>query len=213
MRISLERGAANEHTDRFSSTSGVFFFVLNSEHTRALPIPASRTVRHPLGGRPPAIFWVTATMALSRCHDGRQTASDRRQALPGYNLCPVRFGMRAARAGEIIGLIEQVFALAVGFCQNDAGTSAAGVARVIMAAGSVSAGLGLGVGAIVVAGQRAINFWSGSLLFLQAVHLYVMTPCSIRHVGGVIRTEGPGRAAHGAQDVAEVITDQAARAG
>ena len=173
LRKEVAEPALHEHTDRFIKYIwSVFFFVLTVNILGLLPIPAvSNLFGVHLGGTATGNIWVTATLAIITMIvmviNGVRIGGKHYLA----HFCPGPIWMAPLLVPvEIIGLIAKVFALAVRlFANMIAGHILLAVLlSFIMAAGSVSAGLGFGVGALVVAGSVAINFLELFVAFLQA---------------------------------------------
>jgi F-type H+-transporting ATPase subunit a len=211
--------ALHEHTDRFIKYIwSVFFFVLTVNILGLLPIPAvSSLVGTHLGGTATGNIWVTATLAVITMV--MMIANGLRIGGRDYlaHFCPGPIWMAPLLVPvEIIGLIAKVFALAVRlFANMIAGHILLAVLlSFIMSAGSVSAALGLGVGALVVAGSVAINFLELFVAFLQA---FIFTFLTTLFIGmSVVFHHGEHdkhrEVHHDPHDVVEVNPDQAARA-
>jgi F-type H+-transporting ATPase subunit a len=173
LRKEVAEPALHEHTDRFIKYIwSVFFFVLTVNILGLLPIPAvSSLLGQHLGGTATGNIWTTATLALVTMV--MMVVSGLRLGGKAYlaHFCPGPIWMAPLLVPvEIIGLIAKVFALAVRlFANMIAGHILLAVLlSFIMAAGAQSTGLGLGVGALVVAGSVAINFLELFVAFLQA---------------------------------------------
>jgi F-type H+-transporting ATPase subunit a len=150
----------------------VFFFVLTVNILGLLPIPAvSSLFGLHLGGTATGNIWVTATLALITM--AMMVINGLRIGGKSYiaHFCPGPIWMAPLLVPvEIIGLIAKVFALAVRlFANMIAGHILLAVLlSFIMSAGSISAGLGLGVAVPVVLGSAAINLLELFVAFLQA---------------------------------------------
>jgi F-type H+-transporting ATPase subunit a len=173
IRKEVAEPALHEHTDRFIKYIwSVFFFVLTVNILGLLPIPAvSSLFGMHLGGTATGNIWVTATLALITM--GMMVINGLRIGGKHYiaHFCPGPLWMAPLLVPvEIIGLIAKVFALAVRlFANMIAGHILLAVLlSFIMAAGSISAGLGLGVAVPVVLGSAAINLLELFVAFLQA---------------------------------------------
>ena len=173
LRKEVAEPALHEHTDRFIKYIwSVFFFVLTVNILGLLPIPViSNLFGTHLGGTATGNIWVTATLALVTMV--MMVANGVRLGGLAYlaHFSPGPIWMAPILVPvEIIGLIAKVFALAVRlFANMIAGHILLAVLLTfIMAAGSISTGLGLGIGALVVAGSVAINFLELFVAFLQA---------------------------------------------
>ena len=162
-----------EHTDRFITYIwSVFFFVLTVNVLGLLPIPVISTLfgTH-LGGTATGNIWTTATLALVTMV--MMVVNGLRLGGKSYlaHFCPGPLWLAPLLVPvEIIGLIAKIFALAVRlFANMIAGHILLAVLlSFILAAGTKSTGLGLGVGTLVVAGSVAINFLELFVAFLQA---------------------------------------------
>jgi F-type H+-transporting ATPase subunit a len=172
-RKEVAEPALHEHTDRFIKYIwSVFFFVLTVNILGLVPIPAvSNLFGTHLGGTATGNIWVTATLAIMTMF--MMVANGLRLGGKSYlaHFCPGPLWMAPLLVPvEIIGLIAKVFALAVRlFANMIAGHILLAVLlSFIMAAGSKSAGLGLGVAVPVVLGSTAINFLELFVAFLQA---------------------------------------------
>jgi F-type H+-transporting ATPase subunit a len=173
LRKEVAEPALGEHTDRFIKYIwSVFFFVLTVNILGLLPIPAvSNLLGTHLGGTATGNIWMTATLALITM--AMMVINGLRIGGKSYlaHFCPGPIWMAPLLVPvEIIGLIAKVFALAVRlFANMIAGHILLAVLlSFIMAAGVKSTGLGLSVGALVVAGSVAINFLELFVAFLQA---------------------------------------------
>ena len=173
IRKEVAEPALHEHTDRFIKYIwSVFFFVLTVNILGLLPIPAvSSLFGLHLGGTATGNIWVTATLALITM--GMMVINGLRIGGKHYiaHFCPGPIWMAPLLVPvEIIGLVAKVFALAVRlFANMIAGHILLAVLlSFIMAAGSISAGLGLGVAVPVVLGSAAINLLELFVAFLQA---------------------------------------------
>ena len=173
LRKEVAEPALHEHADRFIKYIwSVFFFVLTVNILGLLPIPAvSNLFGTHLGGTATGNIWMTATLAIVTMV--MMVINGLRLGGKAYlaHFCPGPIWMAPLLVPvEIIGLIAKVFALAVRlFANMIAGHILLAVLlSFIMAAGAKSAGLGLGVGLLVVAGSVAINFLELFVAFLQA---------------------------------------------
>ena len=173
IRKEVAEPALHEHTDRFIKYIwSVFFFVLTVNILGLLPIPAiSSLFGTHLGGTATGNIWVTATLALITM--GMMVINGLRIGGKHYiaHFCPGPIWMAPLLVPvEIIGLVAKVFALAVRlFANMIAGHILLAVLlSFIMSAGSISAGLGLGVAVPVVLGSAAINLLELFVAFLQA---------------------------------------------
>ena len=173
IRKEVAEPALHQHTDRFIKYIwSVFFFVLTVNILGLLPIPAvSSLFGMHLGGTATGNIWVTATLALITM--GMMVINGLRIGGKHYiaHFCPGPIWMAPLLVPvEIIGLVAKVFALAVRlFANMIAGHILLAVLlSFIMAAGSISAGLGLGVAVPVVLGSAAINLLELFVAFLQA---------------------------------------------
>lgn len=173
LRKEVAEPALHQHTDRFIKYIwSVFFFVLTVNILGLLPIPAlsSHFGTH-LGGTATGNIWVTATLALVTL--GMMVINGLRIGGTAYlaHFCPGPIWMAPLLVPvELIGLIAKVFALAVRlFANMIAGHILLAVLlSFIMAAGSMSTGLGLFVAVPVVLGSAAINLLELFVAFLQA---------------------------------------------
>ena len=173
LRKEVAEPALHEHTDRFIKYIwSVFFFVLTVNILGLLPIPAvSSLFGLHLGGTATGNIWVTATLALITM--AMMVVNGLRIGGKSYlaHFCPGPIWMAPLLVPvEIIGLIAKVFALAIRlFANMIAGHILLAVLlSFILAAGSVSAGLGLGVAVPVVLGSAAISLLELFVAFLQA---------------------------------------------
>ena len=173
IRKEVAEPALHEHTDRFIKYIwSVFFFVLTVNILGLLPIPAiSSLFGTHLGGTATGNIWVTATLALITM--AMMVINGLRIGGKHYiaHFCPGPIWMAPLLVPvEIIGLIAKVFALAVRlFANMIAGHILLAVLlSFIMSAGTISAGLGLGVAVPVVLGSAAINLLELFVAFLQA---------------------------------------------
>jgi F-type H+-transporting ATPase subunit a len=162
-----------EHTDRFITYIwSVFFFVLTVNVLGLLPIPVVfKLFGTHLGGTATGNIWTTATLALVTMI--MMVVNGLRLGGKSYlaHFCPGPLWLAPLLVPvEIIGLIAKIFALAVRlFANMIAGHILLAVLlSFILAAGTKSTGLGLGVGTLVVAGSVAINFLELFVAFLQA---------------------------------------------
>ena len=173
LRKEVAEPALGPHTDRFIKYIwSVFFFVLTVNILGLLPIPAvSSLFGTHLGGTATGNIWVTATLALITM--AMMVVNGLRLGGKQYlaHFCPGPIWMAPLLVPvEIIGLIAKVFALAVRlFANMIAGHILLAVLlSFIMSAGTISAGLGLGVAVPVVLGSAAINLLELFVAFLQA---------------------------------------------
>ena len=216
LRKEVAEPALHEHTDRFIKYIwSVFFFVLTVNILGLLPIPAvSNLFGTHLGGTATGNIWVTATLAtitmVVMVINGLRLGGKSYLA----HFCPGPIWMAPLLVPvEIIGLVAKVFALAVRlFANMIAGHILLAVLlSFIMAAGCVSAGLGFGVGALVVVGSVAINFLELFVAFLQAFIFTFLTTLFIG-MSVVFHHEDHGETHHDSHAVVEVDPDQVARA-
>jgi F-type H+-transporting ATPase subunit a len=173
LRKEVAEPALHQHTDRFIKFIwSVFFFVLTINILGLLPIPSlSSLFGTHLGGTATGNIWVTATLAMVTM--AMMVVNGLRLGGKAYlaHFCPGPIWMAPLLVPvEIIGLVAKVFALAVRlFANMIAGHILLAVLlSFIMAAGSISAGLGLGVAIPVVLGSVAINLLELFVAFLQA---------------------------------------------
>ena len=173
LRKEVAEPALHEHTDRFIKYIwSVFFFVLTINILGLLPIPAlSNLAGTHLGGTATGNIWVTATLALTTMVmmviNGLRLGGKQYLA----HFCPGPIWMAPVLVPvELIGLVAKVFALAVRlFANMIAGHILLAVLlSFIMLAGAKSAGLGLGIGSVVVLGSVAINLLELFVALLQA---------------------------------------------
>jgi F-type H+-transporting ATPase subunit a len=173
LRKEVAQPALHQHTDRFITYIwSVFFFVLTVNLLGLLPIPAvSALFGVHLGGTATGNIWVTAALAVVTM--GMMVVNGLRLGGTAYlaHFCPGPLWMAWLLIPvEIIGLFAKVFALAVRlFANMIAGHILLAVLlSFIMAAGSKSAGMGLGIAVPVVLGSVAINLLEVFVAFLQA---------------------------------------------
>jgi F-type H+-transporting ATPase subunit a len=173
LRKEVAEPALHQHTDRFIKYIwSVFFFVLTINILGLLPIPAvSSLLGTHLGGTATGNIWVTATLAMITMV--MMVVNGIRLGGTAYlaHFCPGPVWMAPLLVPvEIIGLVAKVFALSVRlFANMIAGHILLAVLlSFIMAAGSQSTGLGLGVAVPVVLGSVAINLLELFVAFLQA---------------------------------------------
>ena len=173
LRKEVAEPVLQDHTDRFIKYIwSVFFFVLTVNILGLLPIPAvSGLLGTHLGGTATGNIWVTATLAIVTMI--MMVINGLRIGGKDYlaHFCPGPLWLAPLLVPvEIIGLIAKIFALAVRlFANMIAGHILLAVLlSFIMAAGAKSAGLGLGVAALVVSGSVAINLLELFVAFLQA---------------------------------------------
>jgi F-type H+-transporting ATPase subunit a len=173
LRKEVAEPALGPHTDRFIKYIWtVFFFVLTVNILGLLPIPAvSSLFGTHLGGTATGNIWVTATLALITM--AMMVVNGLRLGGKHYlaHFCPGPLWMAPLLVPvEIIGLVAKVFALAVRlFANMIAGHILLAVLlSFIMSAGTISAGLGLGVAIPVVLASAAINLLELFVAFLQA---------------------------------------------
>lgn len=207
IRNEMARPALQEHTDRFIKYIwSVFFFVLTINILGLLPIPVvSGLFGTHLGGTATGNIWVTATLAIITMV--MMVANGIRLGGKHYlaHFCPGPIWMAPLLVPvEIIGLIAKVFALAVRlFANMIAGHILLAVLlSFIMMAGAKSAGLGLGVGALVVAGSVAINLLELFVAFLQAFIFTFLTTLFIGMSVVFHHDDHHGAEAHGHQGAA-----------
>jgi len=173
LRKEVAEPALHEHTDRFIKYIwSVFFFVLTVNILGLLPFPVVANLfgTH-LGGTATGNIWVTATLAITTMI--MMVANGLRLGGKQYlaHFCPGPLYMAPLLVPvEILGLFAKVFALAVRlFANMIAGHILLAVLlSFIMSAGAISAGLGYGIGAVVVLGSVAINLLELFVAFLQA---------------------------------------------
>lgn len=173
LRKEVAEPALHEHTDRFIKYIWtVFFFVLTVNILGLLPIPSvSSLFGTHLGGTATGNIWVTATLAIITMV--MMVVNGLRLGGTAYlaHFCPGPLWMAPLLVPvEIIGLVAKVFALAVRlFANMIAGHILLAVLlSFIMAAGSISAGLGFGIAVPVVLASAAINLLELFVAFLQA---------------------------------------------
>jgi F-type H+-transporting ATPase subunit a len=173
LRKEVAEPALGPHTDRFIKYIwSVFFFVLTVNLLGLLPIPVvSQLFGTHIGGTATGNIWMTATLAIvtmvMMVVNGLRLGG--KAYLAHFCQGPILMAPLLVPV-EIIGLIAKVFALAVRLFANMlAGHILLAVLlSFIMAAGAKSAGLGYGIGLIVVAGSVAINMLELFVAFLQA---------------------------------------------
>ena len=202
LRKEVAEPALGEHTDRFIKYIwSVFFFVLTVNILGLLPIPVvSNLFGVHLGGTATGNIWMTATLALITM--AMMVINGLRLGGKAYlaHFCPGPIWMAPLLVPvEIIGLIAKVFALAVRlFANMIAGHILLAVLlSFIMAAGAISTGLGLTVGAMVVAGSVAINFLELFVAFLQAFIFTFLTTLFIGMSVVLHHDEHHAEAGHG----------------
>src|SRR5206468_3331005 len=173
LRKEVAEPVLHQYTDRFIKYIwSVFFFVLTVNILGLLPIPViSNLFGTHLGGTATGNIWMTATLAIITMF--MMVANGLRIGGKAYlaHFCPGPLWLAPLLVPvEIIGLIAKVFALAVRlFANMIAGHILLAVLlSFIMAAGAISAGFGLAIGAIVVVGSVAINLLELFVAFLQA---------------------------------------------
>jgi F-type H+-transporting ATPase subunit a len=173
LRTEVAAPALHEHTDRFIKYIwSVFFFVLTVNILGLLPIPAvSNVFGTHLGGTATGNIWVTATLALVTMVvmviNGLRIGGKHYLA----HFCPGPIWLAPLLIPvEIIGLFAKIFALAVRlFANMIAGHILLAVLlSFILAAGTVSAAMGLGIAVPVVLASVAINLLELFVAFLQA---------------------------------------------
>lgn len=169
-----------EHTDRFIKYIwSVFFFVLTMNLLGMLPIAAISPVVGNLfgieglhiGGTATANIWVAGSMAMMTLL--MVVVNGLRIGKMDYikHFCPGPLWMAPLLVPiEIFGLLAKIFALTVRlFANMVAGHLVLAVLlSFILAAGSASAALGLGVAIPVVLGSVALNMLEIFVAFLQA---------------------------------------------
>ena len=173
LRKEVAEPVLHEHTDRFIKYIwSVFFFVLTVNILGLLPIPViSNLFGTHLGGTATGNIWVTATLAVMTM--AMMVINGLRLGGTAYlaHFCPGPLWLAPVLVPvEIIGLVAKIFALAVRlFANMIAGHILLAVLlSFIMLAGAKSTGLGLSIGAVVVAGSVAINLLEVFVAFLQA---------------------------------------------
>ncbi|MGE0392694.1 MAG: F0F1 ATP synthase subunit A [Vicinamibacterales bacterium] len=185
VRDDMARPVLGEHTDRFIKYIwSLFFFLLTVNLLGLIPIPAvSSLFGTHLGGTATGNIWLTATLAVITL--GMMVINGLRYGGKHYiaHFCPGPLVMAPLLVPvEIIGLIAKVFALAVRlFANMIAGhIMLAVLLSFIMMAGASSAGMGYGIGAIVVVSSVAINLLELFVAFLQA---FIFTFLSVLFIG------------------------------
>lgn len=185
IRKEVAEPALGEHTDRFIKYIwSVFFFVLTVNILGLLPIPViSALFGTHLGGTATGNIWMTATLAIMTM--AMMVVNGLRLGGKAYlaHFCPGPLWMAPLLVPvEIVGLIAKVFALAVRlFANMIAGHILLAVLlSFIMSAGAISTGLGLGVGALVVAGSVAINLLE---LFVASLQAFIFTFLTTLFIG------------------------------
>ncbi len=173
LRTEVAEPALHQHTDRFIKYIwSVFFFVLTVNLLGLLPIPViSSLFGTHLGGTATGNVWVTATLALVTMV--MMVVNGLRIGGKAYlaHFCPGPIWMAPLLVPvELIGLVAKVFALAIRlFANMIAGHILLAVLlSFIIAAGTASAGLGVGIAVPVVLGSVAINMLEIFVAFLQA---------------------------------------------
>ena len=200
LRKEVAEPVLHEYTDRFIKYIwSVFFFVLTINILGLLPIPViSNLFGTHLGGTATGNIWVTATLAIITMF--MMVVNGLRIGGKAYlaHFCPGPLWLAPLLVPvEIIGLIAKVFALAVRlFANMIAGHILLAVLlSFIMAAGAVSTGLGLGIGAVVVLGSVAINMLELFVAFLQAFIFTFLTTLFIS-MSVVLHHDEGGHAEH-----------------
>jgi F-type H+-transporting ATPase subunit a len=185
VRDDMARPVLGQHTDRFIKYIwSLFFFLLTVNLLGLIPIPAvSALFGTHLGGTATGNIWLTATLAVVTL--GMMVINGLRYGGKHYiaHFCPGPLVMAPLLVPvEIIGLIAKVFALAVRlFANMIAGhIMLAVLLSFIMMAGASSAGMGYGIGAIVVVSSVAINLLELFVAFLQA---FIFTFLSVLFIG------------------------------
>lgn len=185
VRDDMARPVLGEHTDRFIKYIwSLFFFLLTVNMLGLIPIPAvSALFGTHLGGTATGNIWLTATLAVITL--GMMVINGLRYGGKHYiaHFCPGPLVMAPLLVPvEIIGLVAKVFALAVRlFANMIAGhIMLAVLLSFIMMAGASSAGMGYGIGAIVVVSSVAINLLELFVAFLQA---FIFTFLSVLFIG------------------------------
>jgi F-type H+-transporting ATPase subunit a len=185
VRDDMARPVLGEHTDRFIKYIwSLFFFLLTVNLLGLIPIPAvSALFGTHLGGTATGNIWLTATLAVITL--GMMVINGLRYGGRHYiaHFCPGPLVMAPLLVPvEIIGLVAKVFALAVRlFANMIAGhIMLAVLLSFIMMAGASSAGMGYGIGAIVVLSSVAINLLELFVAFLQA---FIFTFLSVLFIG------------------------------
>jgi len=185
VRDDMARPVLGPHTDRFIKYIwSLFFFLLTVNLLGLIPIPAvSSLFGTHLGGTATGNIWLTATLAVITL--GMMVINGLRYGGKHYiaHFCPGPLVMAPLLVPvEIIGLIAKVFALAVRlFANMIAGhIMLAVLLSFIMMAGASSAGMGYGIGAVVVVSSVAINLLELFVAFLQA---FIFTFLSVLFIG------------------------------
>ena len=174
LRENVARPILEEHTDRFIKYIWtVFFFVLTLNLLGMLPIAAITPWAFGvhIGGTATANIWVAGTLALITLL--MVVINGLRIGKMDYikHFCPGPLWMAPLLVPiEIFGLLAKIFALTVRlFANMVAGHLVLAVLlSFILAAGSTSAALGLGVAVPVVLGSVALNMLEIFVAFLQA---------------------------------------------
>src|SRR3954454_20588271 len=173
LRKEVAEPALHEHTDRFIKYIwSVFFFVLTVNILGLLPIPAvSNLFGAHFGGTATGNIWVTATLAVVTM--AMMVINGVRIGGKSYlaHFCPGPLWLAPLLIPvEIIGLFAKIFALAVRlFANMIAGHILLAVLlSFILAAGTASAAMGLGIAVPVVLASVAINLLELFVAFLQA---------------------------------------------
>jgi F-type H+-transporting ATPase subunit a len=173
LRKEVAEPSLHEHTDRFIKYIwSVFFFVLTINLLGLIPIPAvSNLFGTHLGGTATGNVWVTATLAVITMV--MMVINGLRLGGSAYlaHFCPGPLWLAPLLIPvEIIGLFAKIFALAVRlFANMIAGHILLAVLlSFILAAGSVSAAMGLGIAIPVVLASVAISLLELFVAFLQA---------------------------------------------
>ena len=203
LRKEVAEPVLHQYTDRFIKYIwSVFFFVLTVNILGLLPIPViSNLFGTHLGGTATGNIWMTATLAIVTMF--MMVVNGLRIGGKAYlaHFCPGPLWLAPLLVPvEIIGLIAKVFALAVRlFANMIAGHILLAVLlSFIMAAGAKSAGFGLAIGAVVVAGSVAINLLELFVAFLQAFIFTFLTTLFIGMSIVLHHDEHGGHAEHAA---------------
>jgi len=202
LRKEVAEPALHEHTDRFIKYIwSVFFFVLTVNLLGLIPIPAvSNLFGIHIGGTATGNVWVTATLAVITMV--MMVANGLRIGGKDYlaHFCPGPLWLAPLLIPvEIIGLFAKIFALAVRlFANMIAGHILLAVLlSFILAAGTISASMGLGIAIPVVLASVAINLLELFVAFLQAFIFTFLTTLFIG-MSVVFHHDGHDATAHGA---------------
>ncbi len=199
IRDDMAKPVLGVHTDRFIKYIwSLFFFLLTVNVLGLIPIPAvSKLFGTHLGGTATGNVWLTATLAVITL--GMMVINGLRFGGKAYiaHFCPGPLVMAPLLVPvEIIGLVAKVFALAVRlFANMIAGhIMLAVLLSFVMMAGASSAGMGYGIGAIVVAASVAINLLELFVAFLQA---FIFTFLSVLFIGMSVNVHHEDHGEHG----------------